>query len=169
MESYDRCWKQKNIHFLILLEIFVNAKSNLSLDETKRFFRGFWQSETPISLLSYRDLELEKWNFPCNKFRYYTVQKANNKGAAQTGQCLCCSQTPEDRFSCVEAHHSCAIVLNQTFENEYGINWAFFSQVRLNKLLSACKLDWKLPKQLKCAYTQSIPHTNKKLSSLIAL
>ena len=30
-------------------------------------------------------------------------------------------------------------------------------------------LDWKPPKQLKCAYTQPIPHTNKNLSSLIAL
>ena len=30
-------------------------------------------------------------------------------------------------------------------------------------------LDWKPPKQLKCVYTQPIPHTNKKLSSLIAL
>ena len=29
-------------------------------------------------------------------------------------------------------------------------------------------LDWKPPKQLKCAYTQPIPHTNKKLSSLLA-
>ena len=29
--------------------------------------------------------------------------------------------------------------------------------------------DWKQPKQLKCAYTQTIPHINKKLSSLIAL
>ena len=31
------------------------------------------------------------------------------------------------------------------------------------------RLDWKPPKQFKCAYTQPIPHTNKKLSSLIAL
>ena len=30
-------------------------------------------------------------------------------------------------------------------------------------------VDWKQPKQLKCAYTQPIAHTNKKLSSLIAL
>ena len=30
-------------------------------------------------------------------------------------------------------------------------------------------LDWKPPKQLKCAYIQPIPHTNKKISSLIAL
>ena len=30
-------------------------------------------------------------------------------------------------------------------------------------------LDWKQSKQLKCAYTQPIPHTYKKLSSLIAL
>ena len=29
--------------------------------------------------------------------------------------------------------------------------------------------DWKPPKELKCPYTQPIPHINKKLSSLIAL
>ena len=30
-------------------------------------------------------------------------------------------------------------------------------------------IDWKSLKQLKCAYTKSIPHTKKKLTSLIAL
>ena len=49
--------------------------------------------------------------FACSRFRY-TFQLANNKGADQTAQvqhvqagwCLCCSQTPGDRVSCVEAN-----------------------------------------------------------------
>ena len=39
-------------------------------------------------------------------FTYDTFQKVNNIGAGQTAQAglrLCCSQTPEDRFSHVEA------------------------------------------------------------------
>ena len=36
---------------------------------------------------------------------YDTFQKANNKGAdAQAGLRLCCLQTPEDKFSRIEAH-----------------------------------------------------------------
>ena len=65
--------------------------------------RGFWQSEFQTSLLSYRD-QLENGNFTCSKFTYKTFRKANNIGADQTVQAglrLCCSQTPEDRFSLV--------------------------------------------------------------------
>ena len=42
----------------------------------------------------------------CSKAKYGTFQKANDKGAdwpGQAGLCLCCSLTPEDRFSRVEA------------------------------------------------------------------
>ena len=38
---------------------------------------GFRQSKTQTSLLSYRD-QLEYWNSACNKFSYYTFQRANN-------------------------------------------------------------------------------------------
>ena len=57
-------------------------------------------------LLSYRD-QLKNSNFTHSKLTYDTFQKANNKGADQTAQAglgLCCSNTPEDRFSHVEVH-----------------------------------------------------------------
>ena len=44
----------------------------------KTCFRGFRQSETQTSLLSYRNL-LENWNFACYKFRYDIFQKVNKK------------------------------------------------------------------------------------------
>ena len=47
--------------------------------------RGFRKSETQISLLNHRD-QLENSNFNCNKFRYDTFQKANNKDADQTAR-----------------------------------------------------------------------------------
>ena len=49
----------------------------------KACHRGFRQSETQTSLLSYRDLP-EKWTSTCSKFRYNTFQKANNKVADQS-------------------------------------------------------------------------------------
>ena len=39
--------------------------------------------------------------FTRSKLTYQTFQKANNKSARRR---LCCSQSPEDRFSCNEAH-----------------------------------------------------------------
>ena len=75
----------------------------------KACLRGFRQSKTQTSLLSYRDW-LENWNFPCYKFRYDTFQKANNKGAYQTAQMrrLVCTfvvrKPPEDSFSRIEVH-----------------------------------------------------------------
>ena len=51
--------------------------------------------------------QARNWNFACGKSRYDTSQKVNNKGADQTVQAglhLCCSQSPEDVFSGIEAH-----------------------------------------------------------------
>ena len=51
----------------------------------KTCLRGFLQSETQASLLSYRDY-LENCKYTCSKFRYHTIQKANKKCVDQTAQ-----------------------------------------------------------------------------------
>ena len=43
------------------------------------------ESKSQTGLQSYRN-ELESWNFGISKYRYYTIQAANNKGAYQTAQ-----------------------------------------------------------------------------------
>ena len=43
---------------------------------------------------------------------------------AQAGQCLCFSQTPEDRFSCVVAHMVC---LNNCVGNDETQQWLILS------------------------------------------
>ena len=48
----------------------------------KTCLQGFRQSEAKTSFLSYR----ENGNFTCGKFRYDTLQKANNNGADQTAR-----------------------------------------------------------------------------------
>ena len=61
---------------------------------------GFRPGKTQTSLLSYRD-KLESWNFGLSKYRYYTVQAANIKGADQTAQVdlrLCCSHVALTSF-----------------------------------------------------------------------
>ena len=51
----------------------------------KTWLRGFQQCMTQTGLLSYSD-EIEAWNFRFSKYRYYTIQVANNKGADQTAR-----------------------------------------------------------------------------------
>ena len=68
----------------------------------KTCLRGFRESEVKTSLYSYRDY-LENWNFACSKFTSNHFQKANNKDADQTARMR--RQTPQDRFSRVEAHY----------------------------------------------------------------
>ena len=48
-------------------------------------FRGFCESDTQISLLSFKD-HLENCNFNCSKLRYVMFQKGNNKGSDQSAQ-----------------------------------------------------------------------------------
>ena len=60
----------------------VNAVLNGPLHD-KTYISGFQQSVAQTSLLSYTDY-LENWNFTYSKFRYYSFQKANNKGSDQT-------------------------------------------------------------------------------------
>ena len=49
----------------------------------KTCLRGFQQSKTQTSLLSYID-KLEIWNFACCKLDYDTFHAANNIGADQS-------------------------------------------------------------------------------------
>ena len=50
------------------------------------------------------------------------------------------------------------------------IKWSIFSVSRsTNTSTTSKQYSWKPSQQLKGAYTKPIPHTNKKLSSLIAL
>ena len=49
----------------------------------KTCIRGLRPGKTQTGLLSYRD-QLESWNFGFSKYRYCTIQVANNKGADQT-------------------------------------------------------------------------------------
>ena len=51
---------------------------------TKPVFQVSPKNEAQTSLLSYKD-KIDNWNFACYKSRYDTLQKANNKGADQTG------------------------------------------------------------------------------------
>ena len=51
----------------------------------KTCLRGFRPGKTQTGMLSYRD-KLESWNFGFCKYRYYTIEVANNKGADQTAQ-----------------------------------------------------------------------------------
>ena len=46
---------------------------------------------------------------PVHPLRYDTFEKVNNKGAVLP---LCCSQTPEDRLSCIETHISYEVHLD---------------------------------------------------------
>ena len=64
------------------------------------------------------EMHMENLNFAGNKSRYDTFQLVNNKGADQTAcLCLCCSQTPKDRFSGIWAHilqrtlHECSFII----------------------------------------------------------
>ena len=49
---------------------------------------GFRIRLTQTGLLSYRD-SIESWNFRFSKTKYYTIQTANNKGAAQMRRLIC--------------------------------------------------------------------------------
>ena len=67
--------------------------------------------------------------------KYGTFQKANNKGADQTVRLpLCCSQTPKDRHSWVEAHIvfgacvcECVLVTNFNVDNILSLELKFTS------------------------------------------
>ena len=64
-----------------------SSGNEMDCNMTKPVSGGVPQSQTQISLLSYKD-KLENWNIPCSQFRYDTFQKANNKGADQAvGMC----------------------------------------------------------------------------------
>ena len=88
--------------------ISFTKHSKIGSRRIKTCLRGFWQSGFRTSLLSYRD-KLENWNFTWRKFAYDTFQNANKKRRwsdcedAQAGLRLCCSQTPKDWFSRLEA------------------------------------------------------------------
>ena len=51
----------------------------------KTCLRGFRRGKTQTGLLSYRD-KLESCNFGFSKYRYYTIEVANDKGAYQTAR-----------------------------------------------------------------------------------
>ena len=69
----------------------------------KPVFRGLRPGLTQSGLLSYNDW-LEFWNFKYSVYRYYTIQRANNRrwsdcADAQSDLRLCCSHMAEHRFS----------------------------------------------------------------------
>ena len=73
----------------------------------KTCLRSFGQSQTKISLSSYR-VWLECWHFTCSKFRYDTIQYAKKEGTDQTARMRRLSAhllftNAEDRFSRVKA------------------------------------------------------------------
>ena len=64
------------------LEVELNAKERyLFIDYMDRNVRK------PVFRVSYKARLKQD---PCSKFRYDTFQRANNKGADQSGLCLCC-------------------------------------------------------------------------------
>ena len=79
------------------LNCYIWASSRESLSS------GFRPGKIQIGLLSYTD-QLESWNFWYSKYRYYTIQVANNKGADQTAQMrrlictFCCSHMAKTGF-----------------------------------------------------------------------
>ena len=61
--------------------------------------------------------QLQRLARNCSKSLYDTFQKASNIGADQSAQaslCLCCSQTPEDRFSSFEAYIYLSILMDSS-------------------------------------------------------
>ena len=78
-----------SLHYLGLFA----TKTVFGVSDKVRFKPAF--SATGLARkLKFRLPQALIWYFP----------KSDNKGADQTGLHLCCSQTPEDRFSHVEAH-----------------------------------------------------------------
>ena len=74
---------KKNPGLLVTLSLLETGTLTYEPRRKKPCLRGFRQSNTKISLLSYRDL-VENWSFAWSKFNYDTFQKATNNGADQT-------------------------------------------------------------------------------------
>ena len=68
--------------FSFLLYIFLDTHEP---HHEKTCLWGFRPGKTQTGLLGFRSL-LVSWNFGFSKYRYYTFQAANNKGADQTAQ-----------------------------------------------------------------------------------
>ena len=91
--------------FSVLCPVNLKSVDHLNLKlitfgplRKKTCLRGFRQSESQTSPLSYRDY-LENWNFTRSKFTYKTFQKENNKGTDQTARmrrlvCACVVRKP---------------------------------------------------------------------------
>ena len=70
--------------------------------------------------------------FTCGKFTYDTFHKANNKGVGQTARMY--SQTPEDRFSRVEAHVRNITKISHSYQTVLkDCNMGKFHTVRLSE------------------------------------
>ena len=80
------------------------SRKHIGLVETKPCF-GVPIKKRLIPVSPATETSYKNWNFTRSKFRYHSIYEATeSKGADRAGLCLCCSKTPEDRFSHVETH-----------------------------------------------------------------